>query len=63
MGGGRATATGGDCGATRAAAWPGRARRPWRGYGRSTPQQTRTGDTLDIDHTDTAYRGWLKEAV
>lgn len=29
----------------------------------STPQQTRTGDTLDIDRSDTAYRGWLKEAV
>ncbi|MGX1564087.1 PLP-dependent cysteine synthase family protein [Streptomyces sp. NPDC055506] len=29
----------------------------------STPQQTRTGVTLDVDHSDAGYRAWLKEAV
>ncbi|MFJ4366730.1 L-cysteine desulfhydrase Cds1 [Streptomyces chartreusis] len=29
----------------------------------STVQQTPTGVTLDVDHTDAAYRAWLKEAV
>ena len=29
----------------------------------STPQQTRTGVTLDVDHSDATYRAWLKEAV
>ncbi|KUN77979.1 PLP-dependent cysteine synthase family protein [Streptomyces griseoruber] len=29
----------------------------------TTPQQTRTGATLDVDHSDVFYRDWLKEAV
>ncbi|MFD0070170.1 PLP-dependent cysteine synthase family protein, partial [Streptomyces sp. NPDC127574] len=29
----------------------------------STPQQIRTGETLDVDRTDEGYRSWLKEAV
>ena len=29
----------------------------------STVQQTPSGVTLDVDHTDAAYRVWLKEAV
>ncbi len=29
----------------------------------STPQQTPTGATLDVDRSDPAYRAWLKEAV
>ncbi|WP_216372917.1 PLP-dependent cysteine synthase family protein [Streptomyces tailanensis] len=29
----------------------------------STPQTTRPGATLDVDHSDTEYRSWLKAAV
>ena len=29
----------------------------------STSQQSRTGATLDVDHSDGAYRAWLKDAV
>ncbi|MFE6823442.1 PLP-dependent cysteine synthase family protein [Streptomyces sp. NPDC057690] len=29
----------------------------------TTPQHHRTGATLDVDRSDTAYRDWLKEAV
>ena len=29
----------------------------------STPRPTRPGATLDVDHSDTGYRTWLKEAV
>ncbi|SFN33734.1 cysteine synthase A [Streptomyces sp. cf124] len=29
----------------------------------STARPTRPGATLDVDHSDTEYRGWLKEAV
>lgn len=29
----------------------------------STDRQTGTGATLDVDHSDAAYRAWLKEAV
>ena len=29
----------------------------------STTPQAPTGATLDVDRSDAAYRGWLKEAV
>ncbi|MFB7075682.1 PLP-dependent cysteine synthase family protein, partial [Streptomyces sp. NPDC056290] len=29
----------------------------------STSHQTLTGATLDVDHSDSVYRAWLKEAV
>lgn len=29
----------------------------------STDRPTGTGATLDVDHSDAAYRAWLKEAV